>query len=74
VDAEQAECDVISTYMPVQLSKDEIEAIIDDVIRNVQASTIKDTGKVMNQIKPILAGKADIAEVGNYIKKKLGGK
>eukprot|EP01031_Cornospumella_fuschlensis_P028973 gene28973-34965_t len=72
--AEQEECDFISAYMPVQMSEDEIVKHIDEMIQKVGATTIKDMGKVMAQAKPFFNGKADMALVGEILKKKLGGK
>jgi uncharacterized protein YqeY len=60
--------------MPVQLSSEEVDAIITKAIATVGATTIKDMGKVMNEVKPMLAGKADMGDVGGRIKKQLGGK
>ena len=73
VDKEQAELDVVSTYMPVQLSSEEVEKMIDDCITKLGATTIKDMGKVMAELKPVLVGKTDTAAVGALIKAKLGG-
>ena len=73
VDKEQAELDVVSTYMPVQLSAEEVDKMIDDCILKLGATSIKDMGKVMAELKPVLMGKTDNAAVGASIKKKLGG-
>lgn len=73
VDKEQAELDVVSTYMPVQLSAEEVDKMIDDCIVRLGATTIKDMGKVMAELKPVLMGKTDNAAVGASIKKKLSG-
>ena len=73
VDKEQAELDVVTSYMPVQLSAEEVEKMIDECIAKMGATTIKDMGKVMAELKPVLAGKTDTAAVGALIKKKLGG-
>jgi uncharacterized protein YqeY len=74
VDAEQKELNVIITYMPEQLSIEEVSKMIDDAIKEVGASSIKDMGKVMAILRPKLAGKADASEAGDVIKKKLSGK
>lgn len=71
VDSEQLECDAISNYMPTQLSQEDIENHINIAIQQVNATSVKDMGKVMNILKPLLAGKADMSDVGNIIKKKL---
>ena len=74
VDNEQKELDVIITYMPQQLSTEEVDKMIDAAIVEVGATTVKDMGKVMGILRPKLAGKADVSAVGDIIKKKLGGK
>ena len=74
VDNEQKELDVIITYMPQQLSSQDVDKMIDDAIAEVGATTVKDMGKVMAILRPKLAGKADVSEAGDMIKKKLGGK
>ena len=74
VDNEQKELDVIITYMPQQLSSQEVDKMIDDAITEVGATTVKDMGKVMAILRPKLAGKADVSEAGDMIKKKLGAK
>jgi len=74
VDNEQKELDVIITYMPQQLSSQEVDKMIDDAIAEVGGTTVKDMGKVMAILRPKLAGKADVSEAGDMIKKKLGGK
>jgi uncharacterized protein len=74
VDKEQAELDVVTSYLPVQLSAEDVEKMIDECIVKMGATTIKDMGKVMAELKPVLAGKTDTAAVGALIKKKLGGK
>ena len=71
VEAEQKELDVITTYMPEQLSTEEVSKLIDDAITEVGATTVKDMGKVMAILRPKLAGKADASEAGDLIKKKL---
>ena len=59
--------------MPRQLGLDEVEKMIDECITRLGATTIKDMGKVMAEMRTALAGKADISEAGALIKRKLGG-
>lgn len=73
VAAEESELAVIQTYMPQQLSTEEVEKIIDETIARLGATTIKDMGKVMGELKTQLTGKADISSIGDSLKKKLGG-
>ncbi len=74
VDAEQAEVTVISEYMPHRSTPDEIEQIVLSSIAQVSATTVKDMGKVMALVRPLLAGKADMSDVGDLVKKRLASK
>lgn len=71
--AEQAEIDILQTFLPEQLSDDEILAFIDAAIAATGADSMKDMGKVMGQLKPQLAGRADMGAVSGLIKAKLAG-
>jgi len=68
---EQAELELIQEYMPEALSDDEIANIIDDAVSSSGASSIKDMGKVMGVVKPLLQGKADMSAVSQIIKQRL---
>jgi len=72
VDKEQFELSVIQFYMPTQLSTVEVETLVQEAIKNVAASSIKDMGKVMAILKPQIQGRADMGLVGDQIKKLLG--
>ncbi|MBI3563018.1 MAG: GatB/YqeY domain-containing protein [Gammaproteobacteria bacterium] len=71
VNKEQAEVDIISRYLPQALSETEIDQIISGAITASGAVGIKDMGKVMAQVKPQLAGRADMGVVSGKIKAKL---
>lgn len=71
-DIEKAEVVVLQGYMPAQLSEAEISAIVDKVIADTGAAGAKDMGKVVGAVKPLVAGKADMAKVSALIKTKLG--
>ena len=58
-------------YLPEQLSKEEVEKIIDSVFEKVQPTSQKDMGKIMKEATPLLKGKADMKEVSITIKEKL---
>lgn len=73
-DAEELELGLISVYMPAQMSEDEVGALIDAAVARLGATTIKDMGKVMAEVRPLTAGKADAAMVGQLLKRKLSGK
>ena len=69
---EASELELIQTYLPEQLSEDEIAALIDEAMTTTGAASIKDMGKVMGQLKPRLQGRADMGAVSAMIKAKLG--
>ena len=68
---ERAEIVVLETYLPEQLSADEIAVLVDDVIQAAGATGIRDMGKVMGQIKAKAAGRADMGAVSAIIKERL---
>ena len=68
---ENNELEIITPYLPEQLGEDEINALIDAALEQTGASSIKDMGKVMGQLKPKLQGKADMGAVSAMIKAKL---
>ena len=68
---EQAEIEVLETYLPEQLSEAEIDALVDEVIAATGAESIRDMGKVMGAIKAKAAGKADMGVVGGRVKARL---
>lgn len=65
------EVQVLSKYLPEQLSEDEVRSKIDEVISSVKATSIKDMGKVMKELTPIFKGKADMKLVNTIVKEKL---
>jgi uncharacterized protein YqeY len=72
-DAERAEVTVLSAYQPAQLSDAEIDAAIAAAIAKTGASGSAGMGKVMAELKPQLAGRADMAAVSARAKAKLAG-
>ncbi len=72
VNIELAEIAVIETYWPDQLSIEELDALLDEVISATGAESIRDMGKVMGQIKSKAAGRADMGAVGAKVKARLG--
>lgn len=73
VDAEKAELEILTAYMPQQLSADEVRAVIAEVIAAVGAIGPADMGKVMGPLKAKLAGKTDMAAASALVKAALGG-
>nr|WP_294840268.1 GatB/YqeY domain-containing protein [uncultured Methylotenera sp.] len=71
-DVEKFEVTVLQTYLPQQLTEDEIKAILEKVVVESGAAGIKDMGKVMAEIKPLVAGRADMGKISGLIKARLG--
>ncbi|MEA3243341.1 MAG: GatB/YqeY domain-containing protein [Pseudomonadota bacterium] len=70
---EAFELDMLKAYLPEQLGDTEIDTLIDEAIQATGASSIKDMGKVMGQLKPKLQGRADMGAVSGRIKDRLSG-
>jgi len=73
VDAEKFELNVLSGYLPRQMSEAEISEAIEAAVSEAKPAGIKDMGKVMALLKARLAGKADMAKVSTLVKSKLSG-
>ena len=71
VEKTQAEIDVLMTYLPEQLSKEEVEKVINSILEKVKPEGQKDMGKVMREATQELKGKADMKEVSAFIREKL---
>ena len=71
VASETAEVEVLSAYLPQQLSDAEVGALIDAAIAKTGAAGIAGMGKVMAELKPQIAGKADMGKVSGMVKAKL---
>jgi len=69
---EQAEIAVLQSFLPAQLSEAEIDALISAAINEAGASSARDMGRVMNLLRPQLAGRADTGAVSQKVKAKLG--
>ena len=67
-DKEAAEIEILKAYLPAQLGDNEIEDLIKEAVAAINASTIKDMGKVMAYLKPKVQGRADIAKISAQIK------
>lgn len=65
------EIKILMSYLPEQLSDDELISIINEVINEVGASSMKDMGKVMSAIIPKVEGKADNKKVSEIIRNTL---
>ncbi len=70
-ETEAAEIAVIQEFLPKQLSKHEVNALIESAIQESKASTLKDMGLVMAALKPKVQGLADMKEVSLIVKSLL---
>lgn len=70
-DAELAQVEVIEGYLPKQLSEEEIEAEVKQIIAQVGATSMKEMGRVMGTASKLLAGKADGRVISEIVKKLL---
>jgi len=71
-DVEDAEVAVIQTFLPAQLSAEEIDALIDEALAGIDAEGMAAMGPLMGKLKPKLQGRADMGEVSQRVKAKLG--
>lgn len=70
-DKEKKEEEILKTYLPEQLTNEEIEKLVDDVISKTGASEISDMGRVMGILSPQIKGKADGSTVSSLVRKRL---
>jgi uncharacterized protein YqeY len=71
-DKERAEIGVIEEFLPRQLNDDEVEAAVETAIKETEAESIRDMGKVMGALKARYTGQMDFGAVGPMIKDRLG--
>lgn len=72
VDKEEAELKILQSFIPPQISRDEIKVVVIDIVKNLNASGPKDMGRVMKEVMPKLHGKADGKLVNEVVKEVLG--
>jgi hypothetical protein len=70
---EKAELDLLTAYLPTQLTEAELDALIGEAIAATGAASLKDMGKVVANIKVAAAGRADMARVSALVKARLAG-
>jgi hypothetical protein len=70
-DQEERELDVIEEFMPDPVDEDELERIVDDAIAETGATSLRDLGRVMADVMPQVAGRADGSEVSRLVREKL---
>jgi uncharacterized protein YqeY len=69
--AEEFELDVLEEFMPEPLSEEELERIVDDAIAENGATSMRDLGRVMADVMPQIAGRADGSAVSQLVREKL---
>ena len=69
--AEERELSVLEEFMPEPLSEEELEEIVDDAIAEVGATSMRDIGRVMADVMPQVAGRADGSAVSQLVREKL---
>ena len=70
-DKEEYELEVLAEFMPEPLSEDELEEIVDNVIAEVGATSLRDLGRVMADVMPQVSGRADGSAVSQLVREKL---
>ncbi|MBB5516271.1 hypothetical protein FHS89_002297 [Rubricella aquisinus] len=68
---ERAESQIIAEFLPKQLSAEEVTAAVDAALKEANATSIRDMGKVMGVLKTRYAGQMDFGKVGGEVKKRL---
>ncbi|MDJ0657471.1 MAG: GatB/YqeY domain-containing protein [Xanthomonadales bacterium] len=69
---EAYEIEVLTEYLPAQLDAGEVEAMVDAVIAETGAESMKDMGRVMGALNPKLKGRADMKQVSGLVRARLG--
>ena len=72
-DREGEEIEVIERFLPQQLDEEEIRAVVDTVIEEIEAAGLKDMGRTMSELKDRYAGQMDFAKASGIVKDKLAG-
>jgi len=72
VDKETAEIVVLEAYLPAQLAREELEVMVRDVVATTGAQGVRDMGKVMKALIPLVGGRADGKLISELVKNALG--
>lgn len=70
-DKEQAELDILDTYLPEKMSEDDVRKIVEETISETGASSMQDMGKLMGALNGKLKGQADMGFVSTLVREKL---
>ena len=68
---EETELEILEDYMPEPLSDEELDRIVDDAIAENKATSMRDMGRVMADVMPQIAGRADGSAVSQLVREKL---
>lgn len=71
VEQNKREIEILNTYMPKQLSDEEVNRIIDEAFAKINPTSERDMGKIIGSISPLLKGKADMGNVSKIVKERL---
>ena len=71
LEIEQSEYDILTSFLPKQLNEEDTKKICEEIISNLGASSIKDMGKVMGELKKKHADEIDFAKAGGLLKQLL---
>ncbi len=71
IDKTEEEIKLLQTYLPEQMTEEELSKTIDEVFEKVKPQSEKDMGQIMKELTPLVKGKADMKEVSTKIKEKL---
>ena len=71
IDNANREIELLSKYLPEQLTTEEVNNIVDEVFNKVNPKSVKDMGSIMKELTPLVKGKADMKEVNNIVRNKL---
>jgi len=71
LEVEQKEYEILSSFLPKQLSEEETKNICNDLVKKLNATSIKDMGKVMGVLKKEYSDNLDFSKAGSYLKETL---
>ena len=71
-DEEEYQASIIEKYLPMQMSEDEVKAVVEKIVTDLGVSTMKDMGRVMGEASKQLAGKADNKTISQIVRSLLG--
>ena len=71
IEKTQSEIDLLQSYLPKQLTDEEINKILDNAFNKVNPTSNKEMGLIMKEVTPLLKGKADMGKVSSMIKERL---